>query len=486
MSVLSVCETVGDVNLHKYFEQKLRECSLEDPVRGPALKWLRENIFRIVNDASATPTSLHAEATCWLDWARSHKDLKVVTVDIPDRILPHRLSGRLHDVKVFTHHGPDDALYDSQQDLRERVARGNCFLELSEHGGNSKFICVIHALKKFTGGLGDDDDRTSGSDSVWQRYFMQPFDAAKSIVCTKKQNGEAAHLSAFHIGTKLYICAGSKNVHIVFCSSEDLHMYPLDECRYQFAKEIARCVLVMLDRLSESSRSHLLEFLSATRSTAVFELLSPDHQHIEDLSELAAPELKFIAWSSCRLELTDSSSPTHFCGLPPDSGIELAKMFELNTVEYSIISLESLEEHMADIRSRHGVEGEVLFFVDANSRTIGMLKKKSVWYISVRAVRQIVHKACMSYSKNAEAFVSGTYVCKIDRRFKEIQQWLQLDEMSVSAWNCLAKKFLAFCIENLRAKALTASDFTACFPIYWKEFLIETGETDHISCRDEL
>jgi len=341
-------------------------------------------------------------------------------------------------------------------------------------------------MKKFTGGLGDDDDRTAGddddctaeSDFVWQRYFMRPFDTAEAIVCTKKQNGEAAHLGACRLDTELYICAGSKNVHLVFRSFEDLEKYPLHEPHYQVAKEVAKCILEMLDGLSESNRVCLLEFLCATRSTAVFELLSPDHQHVEDLSGLVATELKFIAWTSCRLE--SANSATQLCCLPPDSGIELAKMFRLNTTDYSIISVRSLDDHMADIRSRHGVEGEVLFFLDDDRRTIGMLKKKSVWYIIIRAIRQKVHAACVSYSKNSEAFVHSTHVRKMEQRLKEIKQWLQLDDKIMSAWRHLAEKFLAFCIDQLRAKTLCASDFTAHFPVHWKRFLLETGETDCI------
>jgi len=467
--------------MEKHIERKLSECSFEDPVKGTALKWLRENIFRVVNDSTATTDSLRAEAANWLEWARSRKDLKIVTVDVPDGILPTGTTGRLHDVKVFTRHGPDDALYDSQPELREKVARGNCFLEVCERGSDSAVTCVIHAMKKFSGGLGDDDDRTSGSDFIWERYFTQPFDTAKAIVCTKKQNGEAAHLGACRIGTEMYICAGSKNVHLLFRNSKDLDKYPLHEQRYKFANEVSRCILQMLGRLSESGRVCLLEFLSVTRSTAVFELLSPHHQHVENLSELLAAELKFIAWTSCQLQ-----SASLFCYLPPDSGIELARIFELNTTEYSLISVGSLYEHMADIRSRYGVEGEVLFFLGDDRRTIGMLKKKSVWYIIVRAIRQKVHAACMSYSKNSETFVHGTHAQKIEQRLKEIQQWLQLDDKSVLAWKHLAEKFLAFCIVQLRAQNFSASDFTDYFPVHWRNFLLEKGETDCISCGDKL
>jgi len=479
MSGLDCCKLGKDTDLQKFIEQKLGEYSCEVSERVSALNWLRENIFRVVNDASWSSRSLHTEATNWLEWARSREDLKIVTVDVPDGILPKGTKGRLRDVKVFARHGPDDALYDCDQDLRERVARGNCFLEVLQQNGELTTICVIHALKKFTGGLGDDDDRTSGPDIVWQRYFTQPLDTAKVVLSTKKQNGEAAHLAACRIGGEAYVCAGSKNVHLIFRSSEDLDMYPLHEPRYKFAREISNCVLEMLGTLSESCRVHLIEFLCTTRSTAVFELLSPDHQHVEDLSELVTPVLKFIAWTSCHLD--SAHYATEFCGLPPDSGIELAKMFELDTIDYGMISLESSAEHMDSIRLQYGVEGEVLFFLDEHWRTIGILKKKSVWYILVRAIREKVNTACVGYSKNPAAFVRSSHVQKINLRLAEIQHWLQLSDDCVSAWKCLAEKFLAFTVRKLAANDFTAADLASNFPVYWKLFLLETGETDRIS-----
>lgn len=34
--------------------------------------------------------------------------------------------------------------------------------------------CIVYALKKFTGGMGDDDDRSGGgSESIWKRYFTK-------------------------------------------------------------------------------------------------------------------------------------------------------------------------------------------------------------------------------------------------------------------------------------------------------------------------
>ena len=33
-------------------------------------------------------------------------------------------------VKVFTRSGPDDSIYDNNLDIRQKVARGNCLLEI--------------------------------------------------------------------------------------------------------------------------------------------------------------------------------------------------------------------------------------------------------------------------------------------------------------------------------------------------------------------
>ena len=41
-------------------------------------------------------------------------------------------------------------------------------------------------MKKFTGGLGDDDDRESGDKLVWQKYFTKPLEEAKMVIATRK------------------------------------------------------------------------------------------------------------------------------------------------------------------------------------------------------------------------------------------------------------------------------------------------------------
>lgn len=58
----------------------------------------------------------------WLQWCRSNKDVKCTESEVPAGILPDQVKGILIDVKVHGR-GPDDKLYGSHEDLREKV---NC------------------------------------------------------------------------------------------------------------------------------------------------------------------------------------------------------------------------------------------------------------------------------------------------------------------------------------------------------------------------
>lgn len=102
-------------------------------------------------------------------WAKDHAKLKVVPAVVPYGVLPPGVEITLHDIRVFARHGPDDKIYDGNQNIRKRVARGNCLVEVHKAGesGDTGMMCGIYALKKFTGGLGDDDDRDKGKGAVF-------------------------------------------------------------------------------------------------------------------------------------------------------------------------------------------------------------------------------------------------------------------------------------------------------------------------------
>ena len=61
-------------------------------------------------------------ASTFIQWAKTHKHLKVSISNVPDNILPAGCVGKLYDVKVFTKHGPDDAIYNENSEIRRCVS----------------------------------------------------------------------------------------------------------------------------------------------------------------------------------------------------------------------------------------------------------------------------------------------------------------------------------------------------------------------------
>ena len=76
-----------------------------------------------------------------------------------------------------------------------KVARGNAFLKLDDE----PWRCVTYALKKFTGGMGDDDDRSNGGNRyVWRDYFTR---VSHLFVCyIKNEDDREFDISCSSIG----------------------------------------------------------------------------------------------------------------------------------------------------------------------------------------------------------------------------------------------------------------------------------------------
>ena len=57
-----------------------------------------------------------------------------------------------------------------------------------------------------SGGMGDEDETQPDDNLVWMKYFLKPVDSAQKVVCTRKANGEAAHLSVRYVFISMH-CA---------------------------------------------------------------------------------------------------------------------------------------------------------------------------------------------------------------------------------------------------------------------------------------
>ena len=70
---------------------------------------------------------------------------------------------------------PDDKLYNTHEVLRHKVARGNTILYVHDTEKNLlSYHCVVFALRKFTGGMGDEDEDQPDSNKTWLNYFLKP------------------------------------------------------------------------------------------------------------------------------------------------------------------------------------------------------------------------------------------------------------------------------------------------------------------------
>ena len=67
--------------------------------------------------------------------------------------------------------------------------------------------------------------------------------------------------------------------------TDDIQKYV--EPRFRIAREVCETVMDSLDKMHSEQKGRLLRFLAWSKYTAVFEILAPDHQHVEDLSHLA-------------------------------------------------------------------------------------------------------------------------------------------------------------------------------------------------------
>ena len=89
----------------------------------------------------------------------------------------------VHDVKVGgDKYGPDDKIYNNNADIRDKVARGNTVLEIQDMVTDTlSHDMVVFALKKFTGGMGDEDEDQPDDEYTWQKYFLKPMSEARIL-----------------------------------------------------------------------------------------------------------------------------------------------------------------------------------------------------------------------------------------------------------------------------------------------------------------
>ena len=411
----------------------------------------------------------------WLAWAKGQPSkVRVVDGTVPWGILPQGLVGKLLDVKVGGKAGPDDKMYNSSADLRDKIARGNTVLQLEDtRTGKVTKDMVVFALKKFTGGMGDEDEDQPENEQVWQKYFLSPMQAVDKVVCVTKENGEAAHLSVRMIQGNFFYFCGSKNVHLMFRTRDELEKYT--EQRYMVAKTVANSWLDQAAAMEPEKLRLFCSFLHTTKMTAVFEVLCPDYQHVVSLSHLSSPELRFLTF-------TLQYGAASLTGLPPHVSLNIASSLGLATAVHEVILASQAESRMEKVRAGYGYEGEVLYFLDKEDKTVGLVKKKTAWYVLCRAIREKVNAARCQYRKEGgmSKQKENLHLEKLERRINEIRTWLDLSEATTRHWCLLGKTFFKWTLEQLKQNPEKLEELCARggFPQQWQSFLAQADISD--------
>ena len=110
--------------------------------------------------------------------------------------------------------------------------------------------------------------------------------------------------------------------------------------------------------------------------------------------------------------------------LNPLEGFEKMSSFGFKVVSHEVVGLspetgvpvdEQLEDHFQMIRRLRGTEGRVVYFLNGERQVIGLLKKKSAWYIILRALREkiksyLFHKGQPSTFSSFSSFFSSIFL----------------------------------------------------------------------------
>ena len=158
---------------------------------------------------------------------------------------------------------------------------------------------------------------------------------------------------------------------------------------------------------------------------------------------------------------------------------------------------------MARVREGRDYEGEVLYFMDRDNNTVGLLKKKTTWYIMLRAIREKVSHVWSTYRSsyliNLENFcdikfcfrknpggwsssLNSSHLAKMNKRLDDIQRWLSLSDEDTMVWKMRGKDFQNWLVTKLvssRPDDIDKLSVRGNFPQLWKLSSLETNSLDH-------
>lgn len=412
------------------------------------------------------------------------------------------------DLKAGRPGRPDDAVYANSEYARKYMPRGNFIAEwrpraaVRDDGADAEakalFFPIVRAYRKFTGQEDDGEEKGAVGEELLSKFFTKPKQQARDVISTTKENGEAGHLAVLKRSDGQFLFAmGSKNTHLLALSLEDVENARAAGCThgndpYAAAGPIAQALLKMLARLTPAHRAWLCEFLWQTRMTASFEVLCPSHQHVQLLDYIAEDTPVFYGLSLP--SYTNTVDGAEIC-VNPVLPYECMRAIGVRTVAYEVVpfTAELYERALLKIKTSYQHEGAVNLFLDDAASVIGMEKFKTVWYVSLRAIREkaksFCHKLCPRRAPKGpgptRAKVLEDSKAQLRKRFVAIKSYLQISEDVACAYRDLGYRFVEFLCEEELPEGTSAAQaqrvkhrVADLFPLVWKDFLDRTQLSD--------
>lgn len=369
----------------------------------------------------------------------------------------------------------DDDVYDAFEAIRKYIPRGVCIMQIEVQPQVTETHLVVFAMKKFVGAFGDDDDiademdengEQEGAEQAKQRvdyYFSAPVSTTTTLFSSTKENGESSHLAPFFLQGKQYFVLGSKNTHLIIDKAEQIALYP--ESPYRVAKIIAEEFMKQLP----SGINGLMEYMWKQKITATMEFLQVEHQHVEKF-DFDKSQFRFITFTS-NVHL-EQMCLHDFLG-----SIAIAAKAGMQTVEVTKYAYKDQDDAFAKIRKTYGKEGAVVYYQDNKGDIIGMIKKKTIWYVLVRAIREKAKGFAMRAQKNSQENMSNA-IPKLKAMIKQKREWLGFSLESGQKWYELSLSFFQWIEKN--SSTIDLQQVSGNFPIVWNQFLNETKQHDKL------
>ncbi|KAF2365655.1 hypothetical protein FHG87_003600, partial [Trinorchestia longiramus] len=304
---------------------------------------------------------------------------------------------------------------------------------------------------------------TSEQRSDKRDYFLQRPQLSAKVVSIEKVNGEAAHISGRFINGEYYYFTGSKNVHLMFQSYQDIESYTGD--RYTIARRIALAFLSQLKKMKDFAKTWLQVFFHHTRTTLVCEIKLPDHQHVVPFYTLDHDELVVITLTPPPQEVVESLT-----ALPADDVLELFSVLGFSVPKYECIEYGEFNDLFQKTRAARNTEGVVCYHTDYEGNTIGILKLKSNWYVHLRALRQ---QAAQRYAvkRNVKKMKSLDEAKEKSRcRMEELQEWLHTTGEELCAWQTLSDLWMEWLEVQVESQNIEPSQIRENFPAIFGPF----------------